>query len=216
MIDPRILIAAWFGAETVAVIWLLTAVHRGQRVLQWLAKPAASAIFVVFGLSRADFSSAFDRWMVLGLFLGLVGDVLLIEFRTFRLGLVTFLAGHVAYILAFDQAQGWSTWPVTVILPLAATAGVAAFWLWPHAGKMQGAVMAYILIICLMAWGGIGLSFSGVLPMTAGIGAMLFFLSDVAVARHQFVKKEFINKAVGLPAYYAGQMLLAMTIGWSA
>ncbi|MEN8163997.1 MAG: lysoplasmalogenase family protein [Acidobacteriota bacterium] len=45
------------------------------------------------------------------------------------------------------------------------------------------------------------------------MGATLFFLSDLAVARHRFVKEAFLNRAIGLPAYYAGQMLLALTIG---
>ncbi|RLE33354.1 MAG: hypothetical protein DRJ61_07425, partial [Acidobacteria bacterium] len=60
---------------------------------------------------------------------------------------------------------------------------------------------------------GIALSLSGALPISVGIGASLFFLSDLAVARHRFVKAAFLNRAIGLPAYYAGQMLLALAIG---
>ena len=36
---------------------------------------------------------------------------------------------------------------------------------------------------------------------------------DLAVARHRFVKASFINRAAGLPTYYAAQMLLALTVG---
>lgn len=215
MTDFQIPVAAWIIAEVVAVAWLVTAVRRDQRLMEWLAKPTASAVFVAFGLMRADFGSAFDLWMVIALILGMAGDVLLIDLRTFRWGLVTFLAGHAAYIVAFDRAQPLSTWSLMVIVPLAAAAAAAARWLWPHAKAMRGAVMAYIVVISLMAWGGIALSSSGVLPITAGIGATLFFLSDLTVARHKFVKNAFLNRAIGLPAYYAGQMLLAMTIGTS-
>lgn len=216
MFDSQIPPTVWIIAEVSAVAWLLTAIRRDQLRMQWLAKPAASAIFVVFGLMRADFHSAFDLWMVIGLMLGTAGDVLLIDLRTFRWGLLTFLVGHVAFIVAFDNAQTMSTWSLTTFVPLAVTAGAAARWLWPHASSMRGAVIAYIGVISLMAWGGIALSFSGALPITAGIGVTLFFLSDLMVARHRFVKAAFLNRAVGLPAYYAGQMLLAMTIGWPA
>jgi len=213
MLDHGFPVSIWIAAEIVAVAWLLVAIRRDQRLLQWVAKPIASAIFVAFGLLRADFGSAFDVWMVAGLALGMAGDVLLIESRTFRLGLLTFLAGHAAYIVAFDRAQPWSTWSLGVLAPLVIAAMAVARWLWPHASSMRGAVLAYILVISLMAWGGIALSLSGILPPTVAAGAILFFLSDLAVARHRFVQAAFLNRAIGLPTYYAGQMLLALTIG---
>jgi len=205
--------AIWITAEIAAVTWLLIAVRRDRPLMQWLAKPAASAIFVAFGLMQADFASAFDVWMVVGLVLGMAGDVLLIERRTFLLGLLTFLAGHAAYVVAFDRAQAWSSWSLMVLAPLVIAAALATLWLWPHATGMRGAVVAYILVISVMAWGGIALSVTGALPITVGIGSALFFLSDLAVARHRFIKAEFVNRALGLPAYYAAQMLLAATIG---
>ena len=213
MVDHLTPVAFWIAAEIIAVGWLLVAVRRDQRLMQWVAKPAASAVFVAFGLMRADFDSAFDLCMVAGLVLGMAGDVLLIDRRTFRLGLLTFLAGHAAYVVAFDRAQSWSSWSPIVLLPMVVTAVFVARWLWSFASSMRGAVLAYIVVISLMAWGGIALSFSGSLPVIAGIGATLFFLSDLAVARQRFVKAAFLNRAIGLPAYYAGQMLLALTIG---
>ncbi len=207
------LVAIWITAEVAAVAWLLSAIGRDRRMMQWLAKPTASAIFVALGLMRADFGSAFDMWMVTGLILGMAGDVLLIEQKTFRWGLLTFLAGHAAYIVAFDRAQSWSSWSLLVLVPLVIAAVAVTRWLWPHASSMRGAVLAYIVVISLMAWGGIALSLSGALPISVGIGASLFFLSDLAVARHRFVKAAFLNRAIGLPAYYAGQMLLALAIG---
>ena len=205
--------AIWIAAEIAAVACLLMAVRRDFRLMQWMVKPAASVLFVAFGIMRADFSSTFDTWMVAGLVLGMAGDVLLIERRTFRLGLLTFLTGHAAYIVAFDRIRPWSSWSLLVLAPLILAAALATLWLWPHATSMRGAVSAYILIISVMAWGGIALSLSGALPITAGVGATLFFLSDLAVARHRFIKPEFINRALGLPAYYAAQILFALTIG---
>jgi uncharacterized membrane protein YhhN len=44
-------------------------------------------------------------------------------------------------------------------------------------------------------------------------GAALFFVSDLAVARDRFVAHGFANRLWGLPAYYAGQLLIAWSIG---
>jgi uncharacterized membrane protein YhhN len=74
-------------------------------------------------------------------------------------------------------------------------------------------VLTYIVVISVMVWGGISSSSSGVLPWTAAGGALLFYCSDLAVARQRFVHESFINRAVGLPVYYLGQLLLALTIG---
>jgi uncharacterized membrane protein YhhN len=43
-------------------------------------------------------------------------------------------------------------------------------------------------------------------------GAALFYLSDLAVARQRFVAPGFENKLIGLPLYYAGQLLLASAV----
>ena len=43
-------------------------------------------------------------------------------------------------------------------------------------------------------------------------GAALFLVSDLAVARDQFVQRAFVNRLWGLPAYYAGQLLIAWTL----
>jgi uncharacterized membrane protein YhhN len=45
-----------------------------------------------------------------------------------------------------------------------------------------------------------------------GVGASLFYLSDLFVARNRFVKKEYVNRLVGLPLYYTGQYLLALSV----
>ena len=43
-------------------------------------------------------------------------------------------------------------------------------------------------------------------------GAVLFFLSDLGVARDRFVSPGVWNRAVGLPLYYGAQLLLAASV----
>jgi uncharacterized membrane protein YhhN len=63
-----------------------------------------------------------------------------------------------------------------------------------------------------MVWGAVAVAREGALPATVAAGAVLFYLSDLAVARHRFVKAEFLNRGIGLPLYYAGQVLIALSI----
>jgi hypothetical protein len=63
-----------------------------------------------------------------------------------------------------------------------------------------------------MVWGALAVADSGALRATVAPGAALFYLSDLAVARRRFVRGGFLDRALGLPAYYAGQILIALAI----
>ena len=89
----------------------------------------------------------------------------------------------------------------------------ALTWLWPHLGRRRAPVAAYIVAITAMVWGGVSATVAGALPWMAAAGAVLFYLSDFAVARQRFVHPSFVNRVLGLPTYYAGQVFLALTIG---
>lgn len=44
------------------------------------------------------------------------------------------------------------------------------------------------------------------------VGALLFFVSDIAVAKARFVERRFIDRLWGLPSYYAGQLCIAWSL----
>ena len=68
-------------------------------------------------------------------------------------------------------------------------------------------MIAYVVAITAMVIGAIALGNPRFLA-----GAALFFASDLAVARDKFVAPGFTNRAWGLPAYYAGQLLIAWSL----
>ena len=73
---------------------------------------------------------------------------------------------------------------------------------------MKAPVLAYMGVITAMvaaAWGAAARDLSAWLV----VAAVAFFLSDLSVARDRFVKKEFANRAWGVPLYYAAQVLFA-------
>jgi uncharacterized membrane protein YhhN len=132
---------------------------------------------------------------------------------------VLFLLAHVAYASAFLGA--WSLGPWSLAFGLAAAACGAAIYhlLKPHLGTLKIPVLAYMVAISLML-----VAAAAVLDSPYGLvtrrlvllGALFFYLSDLFVARHRFVEAAFVNRLVGLFLYYAGQFMLAMSVGYVA
>ena len=207
---PTVVIAA---AMVGAVTSLLYAIRVGDRVLEVISKGAASAAFVVLGVLRWQAGDPVAVWIVAGLVLCAAGDLCLLWKRLFDPGLAVFILGHLAYIAGFVAALPLLQWPPVLAVALLTAGAVASRWLWPHLGRRRIPVLGYILVISVMVWGGVATGVREVLPWTAAAGAVLFYASDLAVARQRFVRPDFINRALGLPTYYLGQLLLAVTIG---
>ncbi|MBZ5587219.1 MAG: lysoplasmalogenase [Acidobacteriia bacterium] len=184
--------------------------HRAHGVV---AKAAASAGFVIVALLRADLSVPYDRWVLAALVLCLAGDLLLALPRGFPLGLGSFLCGHVAYVLAFSVRLPLRAWPVALVLPPLVVSAAVALWLAPHLGRLRAPVLVYVAVITVMVWGAVAVTTAGRGPWIVTAGAVLFYLSDFAVARDRLVTRTFASRVWGLPAYYLGQFLLALTVG---
>jgi len=200
------------SAMAASVASLLRAIRVGDRRLEIISKTAASGAFVVLGLVRWSPGDAIGAWLIAGLVLCAAGDLCLLSDRSFDVGLISFLLGHLAYVAGFNSALPVADWPLVLLAPLALAGAGALVWLWPHLGRRRIPVIAYIVAITAMVWGGVSTWSAGALPWTAAVGAVLFYLSDLAVARHRFVHESFTNRALGLPLYYLGQLLLALTV----
>jgi len=198
-------LAAWIavavGAVGLAGLLRAEALDRPRAAF----KVAASAGFIALALAlRPD--TPFERWILAGLCLSAAGDVLLLSAarRGFLAGLVAFLLAHLAYAAAFWPAASPSPWTAAAI---AAATALALRWLWPRLGSMRLPVAAYCAVIGLMLWLALGVGRPEI-----RLGGLLFWLSDLAVARHRFVRAEPLNRLVGLPLYYAGQYLIALAL----
>jgi uncharacterized membrane protein YhhN len=199
--------AAWLAIGCVAALLAihLAAEARGARVARAAGKVGASLAFVALALALGV-DAPFDRGVLAGLALSVVGDALLLSSGrpAFLAGLVAFLAAHVAYAATFAVAGRAAAWPA---LPLGLALVAVLRWLWPHLGAMKGPVIAYCVVISAMLWLAVGV---GRIEVT--LGAVLFYLSDLAVARDRFVAPAFVNRLVGLPLYYGAQVLLALAV----
>ncbi|HYD41022.1 MAG TPA: lysoplasmalogenase [Anaeromyxobacter sp.] len=193
-----------FTAAALAVhLW---ADARGHRLPRALGKALASAAFLLLAALRAT-PDRYGLLVLLGLALSAAGDLCLLGRAkpVFLAGVGLFLAAHVAYAVAFAPR---SRPPPLAIVALSAAGVLVVRWLWPHLGALRVPVLAYAIAITAML-----VLALGVPDRRVQLGAALFYLSDLAVARDRFVAPGFANHLVGLPPYYAAQLLLAWTAG---
>ena len=182
-------------------------------------KPVLSCLFVLTALMAATHFSAYAIIVVAGLVLCLVGDVCLAfpQRAMFRAGLVAFLLGHVAYIVAFVAVARPNVGLGLAGVAALPVSGLVYYRLQPFLGSMQKAVMAYIVVISLMVIAAGGVFGDGQLSASGRFlvlnGAFSFYLSDIFVARQRFVQASFWNRLIGLPLYYLGQFQIAYTAG---
>jgi uncharacterized membrane protein YhhN len=199
---------------SVAVAGLLWAERRGSSTGLWLTKPIASLAFIWAGLAAGALESSYGQLILLGLVLCLLGDVLLIPHdrpAIFRAGVFAFLLGHVAYSAAFLtrplDAFGLAAGAVLLVVVVGGT----LLWLGSKLPRdMVWPVRVYMVVIGVMATLACGVTAAGG-PWAVAVGALAFTASDISVARDRFVQHEFLNRAWGLPLYYAAQLLLAVT-----
>lgn len=201
-----VLFAAVF---TAALVWAEAAV---SPALRWF-KMLASTGFIAVALSAGALSSSYGKVVLVALVLAWLGDLLFTfaSRQAFLGGLVAFLLGQVAYSIAFGTL---GVNPVVGAISAIAVAIIAVFvwrWLAPHVGDMAAPVVAYVVVISVMvvlAFGAFGNGAAWLIP----VGATLFFVSDLFVARNKFVAPGTVNRVWGLPLYYLAQVLLALSV----
>lgn len=205
---PPILVCA------LAVAGLLVAEYRDSRAGLWLTKPLASAAFVWLAVAAGALASTYGRLVLLALLLCLLGDLLLIprdQPKVFRAGVFVFLLGHVAFSAAFLTRPLDPAGLLAGAVVLALLIGWVLRWLGRSLPPdMVIPVRVYMLVIGVMSALACGATAAGG-PVLLAIGALAFTASDISVARDRFVRHQFINRAWGLPLYYAAQLFLAMT-----
>lgn len=203
------------AVTTVLVVVLVLNQHRATPSTDRIVKMAASTGFIAVALSVGATTSAYGRLVLAALALSWLGDLILTfsAVRAFRAGLAAFLAAHLAYTAGFVTRGIEVTWLVVSGVALIAIAAWVWRWLAPHVDDARRRpVMVYVAVITSMVAAAVGTT-AAVPDARIAIGAVLFYVSDLAVARNRFVAPGTVNQAMGRPMYYAGQVLLALSAG---
>lgn len=181
---------------------VLFAETRDATRLAFAGKAVASIAFVLVGILHAA-----PPLLLAALLLALVGDLLLVPRAApfFRAGIIVFLAAHVALGSAFlARGVAWDA-AGPALLPLVPIGALVAWRLLPRVPPaLRAPVIAYVIVITAMV------------ALAAGTGvrvllfaAVLFYASDLLVARDRFVERATWHRVVGLPLYYAAMILFA-------
>ncbi|MCH0542483.1 lysoplasmalogenase [Streptomyces sp. MUM 203J] len=199
----RLLAGAFAVALAVDLGSLLAGSHTGHMAAKPLLMPLLAGYAAVRGAPRP---------LLAALLFGWGGDVFLLSDAdwAFLVGMGSFAAGHVCYLVLFARSRRTGTGRASVLLGalygLALVVLVAS--LWPGLpADLRVPVAGYSLLLTAMAWR------SGGLGPVAGAGGALFLLSDTLIATG-------VAHWPQLPApdfwimltYTAGQYLLAVGV----
>ena len=209
------ILLACTGISTLALIIMLWAGHNDHGTLAKVMKMTASTGFIALAVAAGGFSSPYGRIILLALFFSWWGDFFLMWRGMFLYGLIAFFIGHLFYVIAFLHHGQKIPWTLGGAIAMVVFAIPVFIWLNPHLADnpMKFPVYAYMTIITLMVIFSIGAVGQGAVPWVVA-AALLFYVSDIFVARATFVQPGEINRLIGLPLYYGGQVLFAWTIVW--
>ena len=195
----------------------------GRRSEYGVLKMLAATAYIVFALNLGAESSVYGRLVLVALTLSWLGDLFLIGAgRAFLAGLGAFLAAHIAYAAAF-LVRGVDGVPAVIGAAVMVAVGLSTM-RWLRQAELperyRAPVAAYVTAIGLMVALALGTAWPDLvagadLVWTARaliLGAGLFAVSDILVARQRFVEEGAWNRLAGLPLYFAGQLLLAWTV----
>lgn len=182
--------------------------------VEWVSKPAVTVGLIAAAVTVDPADVDQQRWFVVGLALCLVGDVALMwRPELFRTGLVSFLLGHLAFVIGFvirsAVAPLWAIVSGAVVLTGCLAIGVRH--LLPTvrrtAPRLFPPVVVYVAVIAVMAvaswWGG---------HWAAPLGAATFAMSDLTLADNKFVANRRWSPVAVMISYHLALGLLVLSL----
>ncbi|NJD59775.1 MAG: hypothetical protein C3F13_05840 [Anaerolineales bacterium] len=192
------------------------AVEKHWKTLEYFAKPG-TMLALLWWIGQSAGWGGSMLWFTLGAVFCLGGDVfLMLPEKYFILGLISFLIGHICYVVGFNNSAPYiNLLGIVLIVALAIYLG----WLYPKlaaglAEKEKAAlkipVLVYSLVISLMVYSAVLTWTRPGWPMfaalSASIGAVLFFASDSILAWDRFIKRFAHARLLTMITYHLGQI----------
>jgi uncharacterized membrane protein YhhN len=186
------------------------AVARDDRRAETWAKPGTLLALIVVALVLGAADTAAGVWLLVGLVFGLAGDVFLLgdTDTRFRLGLSSFLVGHLAFVVSFTRlgldppGWQWAAWLVLFACLIATRRVVPATML--RGGRaLAFPVAVYTVVIGAM----VIVAFDTGHPVIA-VGATVFAASDSLLAVDRFVAPRPWAPVAVMVTYHLGQALI--------
>ena len=191
----------------------------GRPELNDLFKPLATLCVIAWAASAPTDDPRVKRWIVAGLVFSLGGDVALLwPVEGFLAGLVSFLLGHLCYLVALTRRVRFAARPLAFLAWAAVAAAVLTF-LWHGVpGELRVPVVVYVCALASMAaqasvaWREAAGTADEARWRIVAIGGALFVLSDAVLATDKFVGGVPLPTLWNLSIYWLGQWCIA----WAA
>jgi uncharacterized membrane protein YhhN len=149
--------------------------------------------------------------IITGLIFSMLGDIILMPgIDKFIFGLISFLIAHVIYIFAFRFGRPWR-FNFLVMLLLVIYGVLIYVIVLPGLNGLAIPVAIYLVVILTMTWQAWDQwdQWRGRWALLAFIGAVLFTISDSALALNRFWESFAAAKALVLVTYFVAQWLIA-------
>ncbi len=185
-------------------------VARDRRDVEAIAKPAVLVALIAAAAALTPADPAVRTAVVVGLTLGLVGDVLLF-FDQFLPGAAAFLAGHLAYLVAFLLTPLSLPWLVVGAIALGVMVGTVAGPIVAGA-RERSPTVGRVVIVYLMAIGAVLVFGIGTGNPWVVAGVVLFTLSDALLAYGRFVGPAPGGRVAVHATYHVAQGLLVASL----
>jgi len=208
-------------------IWFISTEYAGKMGKATVLKGLASLVFVLMGAyCYSKLQTHFGKLILIGLALGMVGDVFLNlrnlftggkSAKVFAVGILAFLSGHFLYIAALIGRSS-DIVLIALIMTVVITFGAIPPLMKRINAPSKGLkIFGYVYLVIVIAM----FSCSAALWIKTGTtalnvifaaGGLLFMVSDFIMIYYSFGKKIKPLRAINLLSYYVGQLLIALTI----
>jgi uncharacterized membrane protein YhhN len=192
----------------------IRAENREDHPQVYVFKPAVCTLLLLLVLLAPGAPPRYQAAIAIGLACSIAGDVfLMLPGDQFLRGVAAFLFAHLAYLVAFTAGLPLGARPLLFVPYALAGAAVLAA-MWQGLGFLRFAVAVYVVVIATMGWqAGARFVVTGTSGAAlAATGAVLFMVSDAALAFNRFRRPYRSAVAVIHVTYFAAQTLIAWSV----
>ncbi|MGB0495351.1 MAG: lysoplasmalogenase [Kangiellaceae bacterium] len=170
----------------------------------WLLKIIPILILIYISTQLLERSKY--KWFFLGLIFSLIGDFVLDYFAAagFIFGLAAFFIAHVFYIIYFGRWQ-WNSQNSAIAFTVVVYGSIVMWFLLPNLGALFYPVIAYMLILTLMAFSAF---FSNKTNYWFVLGGISFVISDSILGLNKFYVPFEASHSLIMLSYYFAQYAL--------
>jgi uncharacterized membrane protein YhhN len=225
MVFMRIFLGIFIAVSAAHIIFILLQKERPRRISKVLIIPFLLAFYV----------AAVDNPLVFPIFalvFGWIGDILLINKRrriNFKLGLASFLLGHICYVITFinhlksvgpeanDAAFRFNPTVALICVPLAVVLGIVMLKFIKPNKEMFLPVIFYLIGIVTMSFWALELFVCAPGPSGALIfsGSLCFMISDSILGYYTFRKLKRVGAVLIMLFYVLAQAGIILGLVYS-